>query len=682
MVLNSDQCFSAKRNFRSHARLCKRGAPVLQRRFFFEGIQRLEQLAADPSTSKACLDEIARELTFRSTFRARNLAKTLKRHNGSPVNSTPDKMEEADEAPNATAALGVKLSTFPLSVRAQHALATLKVSVVGDLCVLTESKLLRTKNVGRKTVSELRALVRSLGLRFGMSVTADQIRRVAPVQIALPIELRIEEPSDLAGALRAHVDAATASDRNADWVIQHLGWDGQPHRTLETIGEGFNVTRERVRQVVAKCSRYLEAREIAPVALKRAVEIISNNVPLTQATLDQLLKSNGLAADGFCVDGIKRAARVFGADFPFEIRDGADSLIIPKRYAELPEGLLRSAKGEVAAHGAIVDDQLVEICREISGRSVDPSFAHAVLLSEGSFQRLPNCEDWWWRPSVAARGRNRLVNTITKVMAASSIIRIAELREACRRHVRSNHIAPPTRVLRAICSSLPFLRLQGEFVERVPHELNWDNILNPSERLLLQIFEHRGPVLDSYTVSEHGMALGINENSLTIYKTYSPILWRPIAGYYSVVGSDIPIGLIDELERKKEHPTKPTLEFGWTADHRIMVGRRLTDGVWLSGIATIPAAVQKFVKDDFSLFAFGKQALGTITIREASVFGLKPFLRMFGGDPGDVLVLLFDPQRRRCDTWLGGNELANVIQAGPDTVVTYLLGSAQPEVLH
>lgn len=661
----------------------------MKRPYFFDSIARLEALAADANTSKSCLDAIALELTFRSTFRARKLAKELTRRNGSCPSIHKQSAEPSDESPSQaqrsdapSEALGIRLSTLTLSTRAQNALASLKVVLAADLCRLSEPKLLRTKNVGRKTVMELRTILRSLGLQFGMHVKADQVRAQPAVQIALPMELRVKEPSDLAGALKAHVDGATRNDRNADWVVQHLGWDGQPHRTLEIIGASANVTRERVRQVVANCTRRLEARETVPHALQRAIGIVERNAPISQSSLDRLFAEDGVATDGFYADGIKRAARVFGAKFPFCISEAADPLIIQERHADLPERLLRSAKIEVASHGAIVDDQLIEIWRETCGHTVSPEFVRAIMQTDESFAVLPGCPEWWWRPDSAARRRNRLVNTITKVMGACHCIPLRELREACRRHVRTNHLAPPTNVMRAICSSLPFLSVEGGSVERASDQLNWDDVLNPSEKLLADIFKRRGPVLDSYTVSEEGMALGINENSLQIYKTYSPILCRPIAGYYAVVGSDIPVGLIEELERRKERPTKSTLEFGWTADHRIMVGRRISEGLWLSGIASLPAAVQKFVSDDFPLFAFGKYGMGSVTVREGNVFGLKPFLRMFGGDPGDVLVLLFDPKQKRCDSWLGGNELSDVIQLGPDAMVAYLSGAPQQEASH
>lgn len=647
----------------------------MRRPFFSAGIERLEALVADPNTPKASLEIIANELSFRSSFRARKLAKMLKKRSRA-VPNPPTATEETATSPKA---LGVKVSTLPLSTRARNVLGALNVTFLADLCRVTESELLRTPNAGRKTLNELRGILGAFGLKFGMSLEGSHVARPTAAQMALPMGLQIKEPSDLAGALEAHVSDATPSARNAQWVVEHLGWDGRPHRTLETIGSSANVTRERVRQVVAKCTRQLEAREIVPVPLKRALDVITNNAPLAQSTLDRLLRDEALATDGFCVDGIRRAANVFGVPFPFSISDASDPLIIDEKDAELPKKVLKSAKLEVAAHGAIVDDQLLELSREITGRVIDCAFAHAVLLSDGSFQRLPNCPEWWWRPATARRGRNRLVNTITKVLAVCGSIQIAELREACRRHIKSDHIAPPTRVVKAICSSLPYLRVEGGLVERVSDKLEWDSILNSSEQLLLEIFNRRGLVLDSYTVSEEGIALGMNENSLMIYKTYSPLLWRPAPGCYSVVGANIPVGLVEELDRARAKPRKTTLGFGWTANHSLLLAKRITEGLWLSGILNLPSSLAKFVSGEFTIHAFGKIPLGSVTVKEGNVFGLKPFLRMFGADLGDVLVVTFQPSTMRCHSWLGGAELYGLAETGPDAVMSYLAPQNEEE---
>ena len=117
----------------------------MKRRFFFDRIEHLEALVADPSTPQSCLEEIARELTFRSTFRARDLAKKLKRRNG----NLPLPEQEADQGSVVSGALAVRVSTLPLSVRAQHALATLNATTVGDLCRLS----VRCSQIGGRSLS-------------------------------------------------------------------------------------------------------------------------------------------------------------------------------------------------------------------------------------------------------------------------------------------------------------------------------------------------------------------------------------------------------------------------------------------------------------------------------------------------------------------------------------------------
>jgi hypothetical protein len=641
------------------------------RPFFSARIDDLEALARDRSTSPDQLAKLRSELEHRHTLRALKLKKDLDRLLAKPQ-PLADSVSKASPAALATQGGDIKLAKLNLSTRAKNILASHKITHASELSKLSGAQLLSTPNVGIKTFNELRRVLHSLGLDFGKTVAGSP--SAAVVQAVLPLSYRIDEPRDLKGALKAHVDAAVKSERNSQWTIAHLGWDGKPGRTLESIGTQFGVTRERVRQVAAKCCAVLKERETIPRAVGDVLQLIDAHAPITQSHLDALIQSSGLNAEPFHVSGIQRAAEVFGLDFPYSIREGAEVLIIPNKLVGFPSRILRSAKLEISAHGCIVNDQLLELWRSIAGAPIDLQFAQAVLESEGSFGRVSGCEEWWWRPTLATRGRNRLVNTIMKIVAAAGRIRIKELRDAARRHVRTKHIAPPSLVLRAICASLPPLRVVDDWVEQIP-EFPWDQVLNETEDLLLEIFRRRGPILDSYTVSQEGAALGLNENSLGIYKTYSPLLWRPIAGHYAVVGATLPPGLVDELDRSRHHKRgESLLESGWTGDRRILLAYRITKGVWLSGLLSVPSSVAAMLQGDYDLFAFGTHALAPINVREATAFGMRPFLRMFGAELGDVVVVTFDPRTRRCECWLGGDEVADIAAGGPDAILMHFAG--------
>ena len=61
-------------------------------------------------------------------------------------------------------------------------------------------------------------------------------------------------------SLRREVQRAlsTLTLREADVVTLHFGLNGHAARTLEEVGEQFNLTRERVRQIKEKALRRLQ----------------------------------------------------------------------------------------------------------------------------------------------------------------------------------------------------------------------------------------------------------------------------------------------------------------------------------------------------------------------------------------------------------------------------------------
>jgi DNA-directed RNA polymerase subunit alpha len=63
-----------------------------------------------------------------------------------------------------------KVEELELSVRSQNCLKNDNIVYIGDLVTKSEAEMLRTANFGRKSLSEIREVLNSFGLKFGMEV--------------------------------------------------------------------------------------------------------------------------------------------------------------------------------------------------------------------------------------------------------------------------------------------------------------------------------------------------------------------------------------------------------------------------------------------------------------------------------------------------------------------------------
>ena len=67
--------------------------------------------------------------------------------------------------------LKTKLVDMDLSVRALNCLKAAEVDTLGDLVTFTKSDLMKFRNFGKKSLTELDELVETKGLTFGMDIT-------------------------------------------------------------------------------------------------------------------------------------------------------------------------------------------------------------------------------------------------------------------------------------------------------------------------------------------------------------------------------------------------------------------------------------------------------------------------------------------------------------------------------
>ena len=67
--------------------------------------------------------------------------------------------------------LKTKLVDMDLSVRALNCLKSAEVETLGDLVKFNKTDLLKFRNFGKKSLSELEELLTGLGLHFGMDIS-------------------------------------------------------------------------------------------------------------------------------------------------------------------------------------------------------------------------------------------------------------------------------------------------------------------------------------------------------------------------------------------------------------------------------------------------------------------------------------------------------------------------------
>jgi DNA-directed RNA polymerase subunit alpha len=125
-------------------------------------------------------------------------AKLLKDHMAIFINfeDLPDYSDDGSDraAAQGSEILNRSVEELELSVRSYNCLKNANIQTIGDLVVKTEAEMLRTKNFGRKSLNEIREILGTLSLSFGMKIDASG-RLIAPS--GSPVALTGDEDDDI-----------------------------------------------------------------------------------------------------------------------------------------------------------------------------------------------------------------------------------------------------------------------------------------------------------------------------------------------------------------------------------------------------------------------------------------------------------------------------------------------------
>ncbi|MDA7461680.1 hypothetical protein N8914_06705 [Planktomarina temperata] len=135
------------------------------------------------------------------------------------------------------------LQSFDFSVRTRNIFLKENINYVSELVKWNEPALLRIKNFGRKSLSEIKLFLTNMGLSLGDNKTV----------FSHP-EIEFSDPETLVGQNFfedvLHEIQSVKDQRQKDILLSRFGFPA--FLTLEEIGEKYSVTRERIRQLESK----------------------------------------------------------------------------------------------------------------------------------------------------------------------------------------------------------------------------------------------------------------------------------------------------------------------------------------------------------------------------------------------------------------------------------------------
>ncbi len=449
-----------------------------------------------------------------------------------------------------------------------------------------------------------------------------------------------------------HATSRTA--RNIDVVMMRYGCDGRGGTTLQAVSDKFSLTRQRVLQIcqsVAKRSR--RARSLPP-RLVAALELVDRGLPSTAEAVEKQLQQEGITRSVFRLEGLLRTCALLGQPPRFELAS-----VQGRRMAAhlgevgLTRRLVEHARVTVSQFGVTT---VLEVAAAISHKmseEVPPEVVARILESRRDFEWLDRESGWFWFRGLAV---NRVVNRVRKILSVADWIDVGELRAGVARHRRMKGYTPPSNVLLELCRRLPNCVTEGSAVRAEPRT-DWNQTLRGNEKRLVAILQEHGPVMQRLPLEERCLAAGVGRSAFYACLSYSPVIEKYAHGVYGIRGAKIDPAAVDALIPHYERKSRVRLDHGWAGDGRAWISFRISESMLGSGTFNVPLSLKPHLQGNYELRSADGAAVGAVVVKEQAGWGVSTLYRRRGGEPGDTLLLVFDPKARVVVAAIGEDSL-------------------------
>jgi hypothetical protein len=281
--------------------------------------------------------------------------------------------------------------------------------------------------------------------------------------------------------------APRTKTRNRDIVRRLMGWDGKAGATLEQVGREFQLTRERVRQVLIKSLRPLNWE--TPTLFRRAVEFIARRTPILAEEAETELVRAGIVLQRFRIEAVEKTAREFSFPVSWSLeRLNSRLVVIDPLAAGRIQEFLSAARKRVSHYGTTCREYvLTGLPCELTAEEL-----HCYWFLVEDLVWLDEAHDWFWLPTK----QNAVLSRLVKILRVAPRIRLDIARHGVLRDRRMDGVELPPGVFRALSATLPWCSIEGEelVATAAPDESPADEE-DSGEQLVVEVLRQHGPVM-------------------------------------------------------------------------------------------------------------------------------------------------------------------------------------------
>ena len=175
--------------------------------------------------------------------------------------------------------------------------------------------------------------------------------------------------------------------------------------------------------------------------------------------------------------------------------------------------------------------------------------------------------------------------------------------------------------------------------------LDYREVLSDTESMVVSVLREHGPVMQRPKLEELCLGKGLQRDTFYIHLTYSPVIARYARGVYGLRGAQISPGLAESMVESRRK-TRVLADYGWLPDGRIFLSYKLSEGSLANGIVSVPVGMKSYLQGEFKLLIADEQSAGRLVIKQSRAWGLGPYFRRRGGEPGDHFQIVFDTRQR------------------------------------